>query len=276
VKGRAGHAAAVGPAALSVEDLHVAYAGAEALRSVSFSVEPGQIVAVLGANGAGKSTLASALAGLVTPVTGHITLDGVAIDRLRADQRARLGIGFVPDFRAIYPSLSVAENLRMAFHRAGTRRRIDAHVAAAYELFPRLRERRKLPAGTLSGGEQQMLALSPVIVNPPRLVMVDELSHGLAPGVVRELVGTLAALRGRSTVLVIEQYVTQALAMSDSVIVLSRGRIAYTGRSAELTTDAIELIYSLGPRDAGSPGPERTAPTHVVTSNETNVKGPMS
>jgi branched-chain amino acid transport system ATP-binding protein len=259
--------AGTGPAALGVEQLRVSYAGAEALRGVSFMVEPGQVVAVLGPNGAGKSTLAYALAGLVTPAGGRVTLDGAAVDRLRTDQRARLGIGFVPDFRAIYPSLTVIENLRMAFHRAGTRRRVDAQVAAAFDRFPLLRDRVRLPAGKLSGGEQQMLALSPIVVNPPRLVIVDELSHGLAPGVVRDLVGTLAALRGRSTVLVIEQYVTQALAMSDSVIVLSRGRIAHTGRSAELTTGAIEEIYSLAASKQENADPVRAALTHVM-SNE--------
>jgi branched-chain amino acid transport system ATP-binding protein len=233
-----------GAAALSVRDLSVAYDGVVALAPLRFELAAGETLAVLGANGAGKTTLANALSGLVAARSGTIELAGTQVGGLQAEVRARLGIGHLPDFRAVFPNLTVTENLQIFFSLA-TRRTARGLTDSAFEWFPVLRQRTRIPAGRLSGGEQQMLAFCRLLVRAPRVLIVDELSHGLAPGIVAELFKALGALKGSCTSIVIEQFVGNALAIADSVIVLSRGQVRHRGPAAGLTVDSVAQIYSL-------------------------------
>ena len=209
----------------------------EVLHGISLTVEEGSFVAVLGANGAGKTTLLRAVSGLVRR-SGEISFGGRRIDRLAADGVARLGVAHVPEGRGTFTELSVAENLRLGAH---TRSAAEARTAldTVHEYFPWLRERRAQPAGTLSGGEQQMLALARALMARPRLLMMDEPSLGLAPMVVRELFRILADLNAREglTVLVVEQNASVALRASERAVVLEAGRIALEGESDRLRED---------------------------------------
>jgi branched-chain amino acid transport system ATP-binding protein len=242
---RAAAAAPTGPSAarLDVDGLGVRYGHVTALQSVSFSVEPGTVLALLGPNGAGKSSLANTLSGVVRPAAGSITLDGRSIDGLSSHARVRLGIGHLPDSRAIFPSLTVAENLRMFFR--GSRLAVRNNVETAYQMFPQLAQRKRLPARKLSGGEQQMLAFSRLIVAPPRLLIVDELSHGLAPGIVAKLFASLNSLRGVCSMLVVEQFVTRAVQLADTVLVLSHGEVQHYGPAKSFTPEMAAQLYGL-------------------------------
>lgn len=240
----AGTRSDAGPGALSVRGLSVDYDGVTALSPLNFELAAGETLAILGANGAGKTTLANALSGLVPARSGAVAVDGTEFASLSPEARARLGLGHLPDFRAIFPNLTVADNLNTFFH-AVSRGKARGLVDSAYEQFPVLRQRARVPAGRLSGGEQQMLALCRLLVRPPRVLIIDELSHGLAPGIVTELFKALGALKGRCTTIVIEQFVGNALAVADSVIVLSRGEVRHRGPAAELTVESAAKIYSL-------------------------------
>ena len=240
--------AATGPASLEVAGLEVRYGHVLALRSVSFTLEPGRVLALLGPNGAGKSSLANALSGLVRSSAGTVELDGHSIERMSTHGRARIGIGHLPDSRAIFPSLTVTENLRMFFGGSGVNARRDSD--RAFEEFPQLAERKRLAAGKLSGGEQQMLAFSRLMINPPRLLIVDELSHGLAPGIVAKLLETLGRLRGDCSMIVIEQFVDRAVQLADSVLVLSHGQAQHYGAADAFTSDMAAVLYGL---DSGEP-----------------------
>lgn len=232
-----------GPAGLEAIDLSVQYGEVTALRPLSVALEPGVALAVLGPNGAGKTSFANALSGVIQGSTTSLILDQTDIRAMPSHVRARLGIGHLPDSRAIFPSLSVDENLKMGFHRSpgSTRRNIDA----ACELFPNLERRKKVAAGKLSGGEQQILALARLMVTPPRLLIVDELSHGLAPGVVANLFASLEALKGTCTMIVVEQYVSRALALADEVLILSHGEVLHHGPAAEVSPERAAEFYSL-------------------------------
>jgi branched-chain amino acid transport system ATP-binding protein len=242
------------PAGLSVRDLSVEYGGVAALRAFDLDVEPGSVLAVLGPNGAGKSTLARALMGLVPAASGSIVVDGNPVGRLRPERRVRLGIGLLPDFRAVFPGLTVRDNLRVAFHREGKGAVVRQRIEAAYAMFPVLKARAKLPAGNLSGGEQQMLAISRIVVSPPRLLIIDEISHGLAPGVVDRLFGALAGLRGSCTMVVIEQFISRAITLADDVIVLSRGVVVHRASARDVTAAEVASHYRLADPDGLSRG----------------------
>jgi branched-chain amino acid transport system ATP-binding protein len=218
------------------------------------TIEPGTVLAVLGPNGAGKTSLANALSGSVPSAAGKVHFDGIDLRGVPAHRRAQLGLGHLPDSRGIFPSLTVAENLRMGFHRRPRSCRAD--IDAAYELFPSLARRKRVPAGRLSGGEQQMLALSRLLIAPPRLLIVDELSHGLAPGIVANLFESLAYLKGRCSMLVVEQFVSRALELADNVLVLSHGEVRRTGPASAFTPEVVTELYSLhvGAADNGTPG----------------------
>jgi branched-chain amino acid transport system ATP-binding protein len=231
------------PARLEVVDLQVQYGHVTALRSMSLTVEPGTAVAVLGPNGAGKSSLANSISGLVAGSARSLLLDGQEIRRLSAVARARRGIGHLPDSRAIFPSLTVHDNLRMFFGRRKATVRQD--IERAYELFPPLARRKRLVARKLSGGEQQMLAFSRLVVAPPRLLIVDELSHGLAPGIVASLFTSLETLKGSTSMIIIEQFVSRAVKLADSVLVLSHGEVQHHGPASEFTTEMAADLYSL-------------------------------
>ena len=225
---------------LKVDDLTVAYAGVVALRGVSLSVGENEFVALLGANGAGKSTLLRTTSGLLRATAGTIALRGVPIGRLPPHTVARMGIAHVPEGRQVFASLTVLENLQLGGYQWRRERRVfDETLDSVFALFPRLAERRRQHAGTLSGGEQQMLAIGRALMSRPQLLMLDEPSLGLAPRVVQEVFDLLARLhreRGMS-ILLVEQAAALALAFAGRGYVLENGRIALAGTAAELRAD---------------------------------------
>ncbi|HSG76226.1 MAG TPA: ABC transporter ATP-binding protein [Burkholderiales bacterium] len=223
---------------LAVENLDLYYGDAQALAGVSLEVPQGEIVAIVGANGAGKSSLIRTIAGIERARAGRITFKGADLTRLESHRICNLGIGQVAEGRQVFPSLTVEENLQMGAllprARAGAARALEE----AYAMFPRLAERRTQLAGTLSGGEQQMLAIGRCLMGQPELVMFDEPSLGLAPLVVQEVLHTIRALNARGlTVLLVEQNVAVSLKLSSRAYVLENGSIVMRGTGAELLRD---------------------------------------
>ncbi len=211
---------------LTVNNLQVSYGGIEALKGISFSVPRGQIVTLIGANGAGKSTTLRAISGLVPVKAGGITFDGREITSLVTSSIVKEGIVMVPEGRRVFPNLTVMENLRIGAFLRKDQAEINASVDYVFERFPRLQERHWQLAGTLSGGEQQMLAVGRALMARPRLLMMDEPSLGLAPLVVKEIFGIIGRLREEGiTILLIEQNANAALHAADYGYVLETGRI---------------------------------------------------
>ncbi len=226
---------------LEIDDLWVSYGGMRALSGVSLVVPEGCVVALLGPNGAGKSTTLRAVSGLVRPERGRILVDGTRVDRRPPHVSARLGIVHVPEGRGIFPSLSVRENLEMCRHAVGAD--VDP-VGGAVQLFPALENRLSQLAGTLSGGEQQMLSLARALLSQPRLLMVDEISMGLAPLIVAELFDRLRERAAAGTsLLLVEQYVDAALDLADFVYVLDKGRVVDVGEPADVRRGALLSAY---------------------------------
>jgi branched-chain amino acid transport system ATP-binding protein len=229
---------------LELRNVYAGYGPFRALFDVSFTVGEGKVVALLGANGAGKTTVARLVTGLVPVDEGQVIFDGTDITKLKAWRIAPLGIMHAPEGRSVFSSLTVEENLVLDFRRSLGRKGVQGGLDRAYELFPRLGERRKQLAGLLSGGEQRMLSLSRVLVRSPKLVVVDELSLGLAPIIVDEVYATLEQVcRSGSTLLLIEQYVGHALKIADSVVLLQHGEVAYDG-TPEGFGDASERLLA--------------------------------
>jgi branched-chain amino acid transport system ATP-binding protein len=223
---------------LDVRDLHVTYGRVRAVRGLSFSVPRGAIVTLIGANGAGKSSTLAAISGLVRPRAGEVLLDGSPITRRPAHAVVRRGLVHVPEGRAILATLTVEENLRMGAYWRGNDRGIAGDLAAMYERFPILGERRRARAGTLSGGEQQLLALARGLMARPRLLLLDEPSLGLAPLLVRQIFQLIAGLRQAGlTILLVEQNARQALAVAQHAHVIERGRVVLEGAARELAAD---------------------------------------
>jgi branched-chain amino acid transport system ATP-binding protein len=231
-------------AALAITGLTAGYGSLIVLRDLSFHVEPGEIVVILGANGAGKTTTLRALSGEI-PAEGSIELAGRQVSGLRADQRARLGIGHVPEGRGTFVDLTVEENLRVgAYHRPA--REVPGAMDRCHELFPQLAERRRQLAGSMSGGEQQMLAVARALMGEPELLLLDEPSMGLAPMLVAELFRSLAETNERTgtAMLLVEQNAELALSIADRAYVLEHGRIVSSGTAAELRgDDSIRRAY---------------------------------
>ncbi|HLM19389.1 MAG TPA: ABC transporter ATP-binding protein [Acidimicrobiia bacterium] len=226
---------------LSVEGLDVRYASVQALFDVSIDVPEGGIVAVLGANGAGKSTFARAASGLVASTKGSITFDGVDITKAKPHEIRRAGLVHIPEGRGIFPGLSVQENLRMAVRRVGSPDERKSAVDNAYDMFPRLAERRGQRAGTLSGGEQQMLALARALAVPPKLIIADEMSLGLAPLVVDFVFESIArAAETGVTIVLIEQFVHRALGLASQCVILKQGSVAWTGPSDNARQEVLD------------------------------------
>jgi branched-chain amino acid transport system ATP-binding protein len=219
-----------------VEGLHVAYGLAPVLHDVSLEASAGEAVAVIGPNGAGKTTLLRAMMGMLQPTRGEVRFDGQVRNGLRAFQVARLGMVYVPAEKELFPGMSVLENLEL-----GSYRDISAapeHLRYVFELFPRLQERRRQLAGTLSGGEQQMLAIGRALMAGPKVLLLDEPSTGLAPKMVAELYRQLAKLKTAGlTIVLTEQQVPLALSLTDRAYVLEHGAIRLSGRSADLLGD---------------------------------------
>ena len=235
---------------LTVDGLCAGYGKVEVLHDVRLEVARGQIVALIGANGAGKTTLLKTISGLIRPAAGTIAFEGEDIGRRAAHKIVALGISHVPEGRAILKRMSVLENLRMgAYVRSDAE--VESDIAAVMARFPVLAERRYQPAGTLSGGEQQMLAIARALVARPRLLLMDEPSLGLAPRLVTGIFHTLRQLRDEGkTILLVEQNARQALQVADHAYVMERGRIVLAGTGASLLdTPEVQRTY-LGRRAA--------------------------
>jgi branched-chain amino acid transport system ATP-binding protein len=229
---------------LELRNVDASYGPFRALFDVSFSVPDNKVVALLGGNGAGKTTIARVVTGLLPVTAGEVQFDGTDIAGMPAWKIAPRGIVHAPEGRSVFSSLSVEENLTLDFRCNMDRGEVSAGLDRAFELFPRLGERRKQLAGTLSGGEQRMLALARVLVRPPKLLVVDELSLGLAPIIVDEVYDTLQKVRETgTTMLIIEQYVGHALRIADGVVLLQHGEVVYDGSAAELG-DVSERLLS--------------------------------
>ena len=221
---------------LELRDVEAGYGPFRALFGVSLAVDPGEAVALVGANGAGKTTLARVSCGLVAPSAGTVLVDGeeVGSGRPSAWRFVRAGVAHAPEGRSVFASLTVEDNLALSFHRAFGRAGLAGALDRAYELFPRLGERRTQVAGTLSGGEQRMLSLARVLVESPRLLIADELSLGLAPMIVDQVFETLGRIRAAGTaLLIVEQQVGHALDLCDRAAVLEHGLITWQGPSKE-------------------------------------------
>ncbi|MFD2677838.1 ABC transporter ATP-binding protein [Camelimonas lactis] len=235
-------------ALLQLEKLSVAYHGVDAVRGVSLSAPRGAIVSVIGANGAGKSTMLNAAMGIL-PARGQIMFDGAPIHGLSVEERFARGIALVAEKRELFATLPVEDNLALGRFRFRREGRAAAHAALeeVYDLFPRLRERRRQLAGTLSGGERQMLAMGRALMGKPRLLMLDEPSLGLAPLIVREIFRIVVSLRERGvSILLVEQNARAALQISDYGYVLENGRVSLEGPSAALQEDARVAATYLG------------------------------
>jgi branched-chain amino acid transport system ATP-binding protein len=225
---------------LQVNTIDVRYEASQALFGVSVDVAPGTVLAVLGVNGAGKSTLARAISGLVAPAAGRVTFDGRDITGAPPHRIRRLGLTYIPEGRGIFPGLSVIENLRMAVAQERRQERAAA-IERAVERFPVLGRRRSQRAGSLSGGEQQMLALARALAVSPKLVIADEMSLGLAPLMAESVFeGLEEARRAGITIVLIEQFVHKALSMADSCVILSRGRVGWSGPASEAGQEIID------------------------------------
>ena len=239
---------------LAVDGVRVSYGAVQALEDVSLRVDQGEVVAVIGSNGAGKTTLMKAIAGLRPVQAGTIRFEGREIHNLEGYQVVRRGLSLVPEGRQIFGHLTVHENLLLGAYsrRLGTD---DGEMDRCFHIFPRLRERRRQLAGTLSGGEQQMLAVARGLMSRPRLLLMDEPSLGLAPVLVREIFGVIEGLKRQGiTCLIVEQMARLALRVADRAYVLEHGRIVRQGPSAELLDDPRVLSAYLGTeRPAAAP-----------------------
>ncbi len=224
---------------LSLEGVHTSYGNFPALRAVTLSVEKGEIVALLGSNGAGKTTLLKTISGILRARPGGIFFDGRRIETLRSNEIVRLGISQCPEGRKLFPEMSVLKNLRLgAYVRRQDKKGIEKSLAEVFQLFPILAERAKQMAGTLSGGEQQMLAMGRTLMSNPKLLLLDEPSLGLAPLVVRTLFQVIQEINQRQmTVFLVEQNASQALQIAHRGYVMETGKIVLTGPSQALLND---------------------------------------
>jgi len=226
--------------AVSVEGVHAAYGRIEVLHGVDLHVPGGSVFALLGPNGAGKTTLLKVLNGRLHTTAGAVSIEGVKASPWSPDRLARAGVIAIPEGRGVFPNLTVRDNLRMWTYRGVTAAEVEEH---AYAQFPRLKERRKQLAGTLSGGEQQMLAISRALAGDTRVLLLDEISMGLAPIVVAQLYELVEAIAARGiTVILVEQFAETALGVAGRAAIMLHGRIAHEGTPAEMA-DAAETAY---------------------------------
>jgi len=252
---------------LRLRNVEARYGQFVALQNISLVVPEGSVVALLGPNGVGKTTLLRTVSGMMSAAEGQIVFDGIDISRSLDYQIARLGLAHIPEGRGIFPALSVKENLLMAAYAAGNG---NGTLARVNELFPVLQQRRDQVAGTLSGGEQQMLSLARAVITEPKLLMVDELSLGLAPRLVAQLFDTLEKIKSDgTTILLVEQYVKYALRLADIVVILHKGRLAFIGEPGELAHEGKLVEAYLGgsvAEAATAEAEEQTGPSAASTS----------
>ena len=231
---------------LNVQQLDVNYGAVNALRGVNLSVAAGEVVTIIGANGAGKSTLMKAISGLVPAARGQIEFDGATLAAVPPHRRVGLGIAQSPEGRQVFADQTVRDNLVLgAYLRDAPKHQIDADIEAQFDTFPRLRERQHQPAGTLSGGEQQMLAIARALMAGPKLLLLDEPSLGLAPLIVKEIFAVIRALKAKGvTILLVEQMANQALKVADRAYVLKTGEVSASRPARELLDDpAVREAY---------------------------------
>lgn len=232
---------------LEVTDLHASYGAIRALRGISFSVDAGQVVSLIGANGAGKSTTLNTISGLLQPTSGHIRFDGQDIVGWRPNRVTGAGLVQVPEGRQVIANMSVLENLQMGSYLVTDRAQQAREIERIFERFPRLSERRHQKAGSLSGGEQQMLAIGRALAAQPRLIMLDEPSMGLAPLLVNDVFAIIGEIKATGIpILLVEQNARKALQIADYAYVLERGVITREGAAAELRTDESVIEAYLG------------------------------
>lgn len=225
-------------AMLEIKDLNVYYGVIQALKGISFEVNEGEVIALIGANGAGKTTTLHTLTGLISAKSGSIVLDGKDITRTPAHKIVKMGIAHVPEGRRIFQNLTVLDNIRLGAFTRKDKDGIAADVEKVYKLFPRLEERKTQIAGTLSGGEQQMLAMGRALMSKPRIVVMDEPSMGLSPILVSEIFDIIENIREQgTTVLLVEQNAKKALSIADRAYVLETGRIVLSGKASDLIND---------------------------------------
>lgn len=229
---------------LELQHVNASYGAFRSLFDVSISVAPGEAVAIVGANGAGKTTVARVASGLVAPASGVVLVEGNDLTGTQAFEYARAGVAHAPEGRSVFSTLTVEENLSLSIRRIRGRKGVRGGLDVAFELFPQLAERRSQVAGTLSGGEQRMLALARVMVDPPKILIADELSLGLAPLIVEHTYNSLAVLRQAGTaLLVVEQHVSHALALCDRVVLLDHGSVTWSGPTADVGDRLQAFLY---------------------------------
>lgn len=225
-------------AMLEIKDLNVYYGVIQALKGISFEVNEGEVIALIGANGAGKTTTLHTLTGLISAKSGSIVLDGKDITKTPAHKIVKMGIAHVPEGRRIFQNLTVLDNIRLGAFTRRDKDGIAADIEKVYKLFPRLEERKTQIAGTLSGGEQQMLAMGRALMSKPRIVVMDEPSMGLSPILVSEIFDIIENIREQgTTVLLVEQNAKKALSIADRAYVLETGKIVLSGKASDLIND---------------------------------------
>jgi branched-chain amino acid transport system ATP-binding protein len=223
---------------LTLENVHAHYGLSHVLQGVTLKIERGGVLGLFGRNGAGKTTILRTVAGWLKPSSGSISLDRQSIAGLTPDAICRRGVGFVPEDRRIFPGLTVEENLRLGFLQVWTRSKgeNEARLAAIYARFPRLAARRRQFGTTLSGGEQQMLAIARVLAGEPKLLLIDEPTEGLSPQIADEIFSLLTELKAQGeTIVLVEQNARRALEVADVILAIERGRVVYAGNGAEPT-----------------------------------------
>lgn len=236
---------------LKITDLVTAYGAIEALKGVALTAESGRITCLLGPNGAGKTTLMMSIAGLLRPKRGSIEFDGMEMVGASPARIVSRGLALVPENRLVFPQMSVRENLLAGAYQRRDKAEVAEDIERMYERFPRLKERREQLAGTLSGGEQQMLAVSRALMSRPRLLLMDEPSLGLAPLIVEEIFRTIAALnRDGTTIFLVEQNAHMALQVADHFCLMEQGRVTFSGTPGQIAEDEVIQRAYLGTRRA--------------------------
>ena len=232
-------------AMLEVKDLEVYYGMIQAIKGISFEVNQGEVIALIGANGAGKTTTLHTITGLLSPKKGHVIFEGQDITRIPAHKIVSLGMAHVPEGRRVFAQLSVYQNLKMGAYTRSDKNEIEETLAMVYKRFPRLEERKNQLAGTLSGGEQQMLAMGRALMSRPKIIVMDEPSMGLSPILVNEIFDIIQSVSaGGTTVLLVEQNAKKALSIADRAYVLETGKITLEGKAADLLNDpSVQKAY---------------------------------